>query len=180
MLPYPGYYGPMTARILSVALSLAFLAVLPTLAADIYLVRHAEKVKDDSKDPALTEVGYQRAANLADMLGSAGITKIYSSDYTRTRDTAAPLAEHLGLELQIYDPKALEPFATELLKLQENALVVGHSNTTPELAELMGGDGGTPIVEDWEYDRLYLLQTENGKVTHTILLHLPPATTPPQ
>ena len=170
----------MTARILSIALSLAFLTVLPTHSADIYLVRHAEKVTAASKDPALTEIGTHRARNLADVLRSAGITKIYSSDYTRTRDTAAPLAEHLGLELQIYDPKALEPFATELLELQENALVVGHSNTTPELAEMMGGDGGTPIVEGWEYDRLYLLQTENGKVTRTILLHLPPATTPPQ
>ena len=170
----------MTARIFSVALSLAFLTVLPTPAAEIYLVRHAEKVTEASKDPALTEIGSQRAQNLADVLRSAGITKIYSSDYTRTRDTAAPLAEHLGLELQLYDPKALDSLAADLLRLTENALVVGHSNTTPELAKLMGGEGGTPIVEEWEYDRLYLLQTENGKVTRTMLLHLPPATTPPE
>ena len=59
-------------------------------------------------------------------------------------------------------------------------MVVGHSNTTPELVELMGGEGGEPIVESWEYDRLYLVQTENGKVTRTILLHLPPTTRSPQ
>jgi len=170
----------MIRKPLLFAFSLVLLVASSAFSAEIYLVRHAEKVKDDSKDPELTQVGHQRATNLADMLRSAGIKTIYSSDYTRTRDTAAPLAEHLGLELQIYDPKALEPFATALLELQENALVIGHSNTTPELAELMGGDGGTPIVEEWEYARLYLLPTENGKVTRTILLHLPPATTPPQ
>jgi phosphohistidine phosphatase SixA len=156
------------------------LTTLPVLAADIFLVRHAEKVKDESKDPALTEIGEQRAENLAVVLNSAGIERIYSSDYTRTRDTAAPLAQALNLNIELYDPKTLEPFAARLLELEGNALVVGHSNTTPELAELMGGDGGTPIVEEWEYDRLYLLQTESGQVTRTILLHLPPGTSPPQ
>ena len=160
-------------------LALTLLIPLSLPAADIYLVRHAEKVQDDSEDPDLTQTGRQRAANLAVVLKSAGIEKIYSSDYKRTRETAAPLAEGLGLEVGIYDPKALESFAERLMALEVNALVVGHSNTTPELAELMGGDGGTPIVEDWEYDRLYLLQTENGHVTGTILLHVPPATSPP-
>lgn len=162
------------------SLALALPGTAPLTAADIYLVRHAEKVNDGSQDPALTEVGRQRATNLAEMLRSAAIDKIFSSDYTRTRETAGPLAEYLGIDLEIYDPEALEPFAAQLLMLEENTLVVGHSNTTPELVELMGGDAGTPIVEEWEYDRLYLLQTENGKLTHTILLHLPPATTPPE
>lgn len=170
----------MNSTIAPIALSLVLLTVLPVDAADIYLVRHAEKVEDGSRDPALTAVGHQRAENLAVVLRSAGIETVYSSDYARTRDTAKPLAEMLGLEIEIYDPKALELLAPDLLKLEGNALVVGHSNTTPELAELMGGNGGTPIVEGWEYDRLYLVQTENGKVTRTILLHLPPATTPPQ
>ena len=34
-------------------------------------------------------------------------------------------------------------------------LVVGHSNTTPPLVELFGGDAGPPIDEASEYDRLY-------------------------
>ena len=159
---------------------LLLLTTLPVLAADIYLVRHAEKVKDDSKDPALTDIGEQRAENLAVVLKGAGVERIYSSDYIRTRNTATPLAKVLDLDIELYDPKTLEPFAAQLLELESNALVVGHSNTTPELAELMGGDGGTPIVEEWEYDRLYLLQTESGQVIRTILLHLPPGTSPPQ
>lgn len=170
----------MTLKSISLAVAIVLLLSLPALAADIYLVRHAEKVKDDSKDPDLTDLGKLRAANLAVVLKSAGIERIYSSDYKRTRDTASPLAKALDLEVELYDPKTLEPLASRLLKLEGNALIIGHSNTTPELAKLMGGDGGTPIVEEWEYDRLYLLQTENGQVTRTILLHLPPATTPPQ
>jgi broad specificity phosphatase PhoE len=170
----------MTAKTLFFIFGLVLLTALPGLAADIYLVRHAEKVRDGSKDPALTELGQERARNLAVMLRSAGIERIFSSDFDRTRATAAPLAITLGLTVEIYDPVSLQPFAQRLVELEQNSLVVGHSNTTPELAELMGGDGGEPIVEAWEYDRLYLLQTENGRVARTILLNIPPRTSPPR
>ena len=56
----------------------------------IYLVRHAEKLAGD--DPSLTPEGAARAELLAETLGDAGIVRIYSTDYARTRGTAAPLA----------------------------------------------------------------------------------------
>ena len=40
--------------------------------------------------------------------------------------------------------------------------MVGHSNTTPQLAELLGADPGEPIVEANEYDRLYVIQRKDG------------------
>jgi hypothetical protein len=69
----------------------------PDTAADVpesvfFLVRHAEKV-DDSEDPPLSEVGHQRAQTLVSLLRDARIERIYSSDFVRTRDTAAPLIE---------------------------------------------------------------------------------------
>ncbi|MEO1641906.1 MAG: phosphoglycerate mutase family protein [Pseudomonadota bacterium] len=116
----------------------------------IYLVRHAEKVTDgdamlveDPKDPPLTADGQARSEALADILGEAGITQIWSTDTIRTRKTAAPLAEQLGLEVELYDASELERFAALLLERPgESVLVVGHSNTTPQLVETLGGDGG--------------------------------------
>ena len=163
----------------SVALPVLFLmSALPSLAADIYLVRHAEKQVDASKDPTLTADGTQRADDLAVLLKSAGIERVFSTDYNRTRMTAQPTAGNAGVEVETYDPDTLEILAGRLLQLEVNALVVGHSNTTPELVDLMGGEGGPPIVEEWEYDRVYLVQTEAGRVTRTILLHLPPSKVP--
>ena len=170
----------MTTKITPIILALALVATHPALAADIYLVRHAEKELDGSEDPDLTQTGKHRAANLSVMLKSAEIERIFSTDYQRTRDTAAPVAEVAGVEMELYDPDALEALAGQLLDLEKNALVVGHSNTTTDLVTRLGGDAGSAIVEEWEYDRLYLLQTENGNVTRTILLHLPPDTTAPQ
>ncbi len=133
-----------------------------------FLVRHAEKV-DDSEDPPLSEVGHQRAQTLASLLRDARIERIYSSDLVRTRDTAAPLMEDLGIELSLYDPGNLEELVKELLLVPGRYLVVGHGNTTPELARLLGAEPGSDIAHN-EYDRLYVLVRRPGFGTTETLL----------
>lgn len=154
------------------ALSLSACQLLPQGdTGTAYLVRHAEKVTDgdgmivaDPKDPPLTKEGRARAVQLADLLKDAGITAIWSSDYTRTRETAAPLARELGLEVQVYDPRDLEALAATLRSTpKQTVLVVGHSNTTPQLSEALGGDSGAPIDETSEYDRLYVVDLKSGE-----------------
>lgn len=139
--------------------------------ATFYLVRHAEK-KLTGDDPELSSAGYARAKALASTLSGAKLDGIYSTDTRRTRDTAAPTLAQTGLSLQLYDGRALTEFANELLTLEGNYLVVGHSNTTPQLAEALGGEGGDPIVEADEYDRLYVL-TRSGGVIITELRRFP-------
>ena len=136
--------------------------------ATYYLVRHAEKTKDKT-DPALTEAGAQRAQGLAVRLNNVPLKKIYSSDYTRTRDTAAPIATAMGLDVILYDPRDLEGLSTRLLTETGPILVVGHSNTTPELSQLLGGDAGAPIIEATEYDRLYILKRYGSDVSGDIV-----------
>lgn len=142
----------------------------------VYLVRHAEKL-DDSADPPLTEAGLIRARLLGAMLQDAGVTRILSSDYQRTRDTASPLAERIGLEVEIYDPRALDEVAQRIRSEAGRYLVSGHSNTTPALVERLGGDPGEPMREADEYDRLYVL-TVGARATTTVLLRYgsPPGT----
>lgn len=139
--------------------------------ATAYLVRHAEKLTGDAlndlpdpRDPPLTLAGQERAEALADLLASAEITRIWSTDTTRTRDTAQPLADRLGIEVEIYDASDLTAFAAQLTQeTSGNALVVGHSNTTPGLADALGADPGAPIVEATEYDRLYVIDLRTGQ-----------------
>ena len=126
----------------------------------IYLVRHAEKQAGD--DPSLTGAGLERAEVLGEILSNAGVEKIWSSDYRRTRETAAPLATRLGLDVEIYDASDLSSLADRLTTEGLTALVVGHSNTTPQLAELLGAAPGEPIVEANEYDRLYVIERKDG------------------
>ncbi len=62
----------------------------------IFIVRHAEKA-DATKDTDLSEAGRSRADILAKTLRDAGITAIYTSEFKRTQETAAPLAKALGI-----------------------------------------------------------------------------------
>lgn len=142
---------------------LCALAATLTLAAcpknpaptEIYLVRHAEKLTGD--DPALSPAGIARADALAERLRYVSLTDIYTTDYKRTRDTAAPIARQAGLEPRLYDPRRLQEFAETLRKTKGRILVVGHSNTTPQLVELLGGDPVSQIDEASEYDRFYIV-----------------------
>lgn len=130
----------------------------------IYLVRHAERAEDGTADPPISGAGEARAALLAHVLGDAGITRVLSTDYRRTRSTAEPLADRLGLAVEAYDPRDLVGLAAAL-RTGSRTLVVGHSNTTPELVAALGGDPGTPAGEP-EYDRLYVVTLiHDGAVT---------------
>jgi len=135
--------------------------------ATYYLVRHAEKTTE-KPDPALTTEGQKRAQALAERLSDVSLTAIYSSDYHRTRDTAMPVATSQDLDVVIYDPRSLENFAKVLLAQKGQILVIGHSNTTPRLSVLLGGEAGPPIVEATEYDRLYVLRRRGANVRSQI------------
>ena len=135
----------------------------------LYLVRHAEKQSDGSRDPALTEIGKNRSEQLAVWFQDKGITDIWSSDYKRTRNTAMPLVTGLGLELSIYDPGNLPGLAKKLRQQQHTALIVGHSNTTPELARLLC-DCFVEDMDESEYDRLIVISI-SGSNTEVTTLH---------
>lgn len=139
----------------------------------VFLARHAEPVypppEDAPRDPQLNAMGQDRADALARLLSSESITRVFSTDYHRTRETAAPVAAAHGLAVESYDPTDLPGFAALLRAMPGRHVVVGHSNTTPELVALLGGDPGAPIDESIEFDRLYALTISADQVT-TVLL----------
>jgi broad specificity phosphatase PhoE len=171
----------MNRRTLVAALVLATLAsLLPArLAAQdasvVFLVRHAEKATEPPTDPPLTPAGLARARALAELLADARLDAVWSTDYRRTRETAAPVADRAGLEVRLYEPGELEALAETLRMEGGRALVVGHSNTTWELVRLLGGDPGSTIDEAAEYDRLYVLVgAEGGPLTTLLRFGAPP------
>ncbi len=146
---------------------LACCLATPVFAADdvftLYLVRHAEKQADGSRDPDLTEAGQHRAQQLAAWLKGKSIEDVWSSDYQRTRSTAGPLAGELGLELNIYDPRNQPTLVGHLLGRQSTAMVVGHSNTIPELARQLC-ECEIADMDESEYDRLIVISIDDAQV----------------
>jgi len=132
----------------------------------LYLVRHAEK-QADTKNPPLTECGKERAKQLATLLSTTNIQAIYSTSYQRTMSTAVPLSNKLNIAIKNYDPRQLEQFALHLKQQKEHALIVGHSNTTPQLTQLLSSQQVAPLSEN-DYRAFYQVNFREGKPQLTI------------
>ncbi len=138
-------------------------------ATTFILIRHAEKVADGSKNPVLTSEGEARAEHLLEMFIKADLTAIYSTDFNRTRMTVEPLAKMKGVEVQNYDWKNQEELLKKLLEENEGGaiIIVGHSNTTPYLANLLVGKKVLNPFQDDDYGNLLIITTTkvgNGKM----------------
>lgn len=134
--------------------ALVFCAPLPGRAQEVlFLVRHAEKV-DNSKDAALSPAGQARAKALALTLRDAGVSSIYATQYQRTKATAQPLAEALKLHVHLHPADDTAGLVALLHKERGRALVVGHSNTLPEIAAAYGVKLS---IEDDQYDGLFMI-----------------------
>ena len=112
------------------------------------MVRHLNTPAGE-RDPDLTARGAARR-DRARRPGSAREPPraIYVSDFRRTRQTAAPLAARLGL-----DPDRLRPSrhagADRAGPRQPGpVLIVGHSNTVPDIVEQLGGTRPGPLVHE--------------------------------
>lgn len=106
--------------------------------AAVFVVRHLN-TPEGERDPDLLPEGRANAVRLAERLGDAGIAAIYVSDFRRTRQTAGPLAERLGLTPLLYDPRDTPALVARVRAGPLPALVVGHSNTVPDIVEQLGG-----------------------------------------
>ena len=122
--------------------------------ATFVIVRHAEKT-DAAGDPALTDEGHARAEALAQSLEGQPLVAVYATAYQRTQQTAAPTAARHGLDVTTYDAKQPAGEFADTLRARHHSgtvLVVGHSNTAPDIAAALCGCTVAPMPET-EYGR---------------------------
>ncbi|WP_421973219.1 SixA phosphatase family protein [Pseudoalteromonas sp. SSM20] len=121
------------------------------------LLRHAEK--KEGPNPSLTEAGQARAERLVTLLKDYDIKHIFSSNYNRTLETAKPLSDKLGITVTHYNPRQLSALAAQLSTLKGNIVIVGHSNTTPEMVKLLSGqDVG---VSESEFHKVFVVKEKS-------------------
>lgn len=147
----------------------------------VFLIRHAERADEPRQDPPLTEKGTARSQDLARLLSAAGIKAIYTSQYARTKLTAEPLAKQLGitptalsLKLNPSNPRQIAEESTKetvdkiLSHGGGSVLVVGHSNSIPDVIKMLGADAA-PTIDEKKFDDLFVVTVYGkgkAKVTH--------------
>lgn len=112
-----------------------------------YVMRHLNTPAGE-RDPDLLPEGQRAAAALAAWFGREWPRAIYVSDFRRTRQTAAPLAARLGLTPIVYDPADTPGLVARVRAGPHPALIVGHSNTVPEIVAQLGGTRPAPLVHE--------------------------------
>ena len=144
----------------------------------VIFVRHAEKATLPTEDPGLSEAGQRRAAELArqlvdaDVVPGVGVDAVYSTSYRRSVETAKPVADALDLPVLMYDASDTAAIIEAIVKEYKGKiiLVVGHSNTVPEMIANMGASKNVPEISEDEYDNIYLVTIPWFGKTKTIRL----------
>ena len=169
-------------------LSLVALLVVPLTATQddfkpvtVFLVRHAEKEDEPRQDPPLKKEGVARSQELAKLLGATGIKTIITSQFARTKQTAEPLAAKLNLTpvsislrsnptnpRQIAEESTTEVVNKILERSGESVLLVGHSNSVPDVIKMLGGDT-VPTIDERQFNNLFIVTVYakgKAKVVH--------------
>jgi phosphohistidine phosphatase SixA len=135
----------------------------------VILVRHAERGDAPREDPPLNEAGLARSQKLATLLAGAGVKAIYASQFARTKQTAEPLAKQLGLTITPITLQSKQSNPREVSEQSirqivdkiteragETALVIGHSNSVPDVIRMLGGDA-VPTIDEKKFDDLFIV-----------------------
>jgi probable phosphoglycerate mutase len=121
------------------------------------IVRHAEKdTTAGASDPPLTAAGEARARALARVLADARVTRIYATPTRRAMRTGEPLARAIGDSVRVVDGTAELMRRLRTHQAGDVVVVIGHSNTVPEIAKGLCGDS-VPAFRDDEFDRMLVI-----------------------
>jgi 2,3-bisphosphoglycerate-dependent phosphoglycerate mutase len=140
----------------------------------IIITRHAEK-ENGGSDPDLSAAGKARAAQLAALLKDVPVTKLLSTPYKRTRQTLEPIATTRGLTIDPYDAsklQGLQELAKTLKESKDQTIVIaGHSNSAPELVNLLLNDQKYSQLSEDDFSKIWLLTLQSGNVISCVMLN---------
>ena len=125
----------------------------------VIIVRHAEKIIDpNNPDVDLSSAGQARAQEIAREFGDSGINAVYATQYKRTQETVKPLADKLGLRVNVINSKNTADLLAQIRSQNsgQTVFIAGHNNTVPEIIEALGGPK-YPTIPETEYDNLFIV-----------------------
>jgi phosphohistidine phosphatase SixA len=136
----------------------------------VVIVRHGEKATNGATDPELSSAGRARADALARILKDSGITAIFTTEFKRTQETAAPTAISAHVTPTVVPGKDTAALVAKLHQLKGNALVGGHGDPIPNIIKALGIN--VPInIPDADYSELLIVTL--GDKPQLFRLHYP-------
>jgi broad specificity phosphatase PhoE len=154
----------VVTRFLLLILALGITSAAPP-PGDFYVMRHLER-DSTGADPALNVQGRRNAEALVAWFASRPLpVAIYVSATRRARETAAPLAARLGLTMKEYAPLDLEGLIARAKAEKGPVLIVGHSNTVPDIVARLSG-ARPPAIPEEEYGDIWRVSGPGPATAH--------------
>ncbi len=139
----------------------------------LFVVRHAEKlIEEGNSNPDLSPTGTARAVHLGELLRPIKLSKTLTTNTLRTIATADPARNMQGgIPIETYAPDRQPMVLNEILRTEKGhfLLVVGHSNTVPELLNYLSGTKNYTEIPAQKFDDLYIVTVKNignAKIFH--------------
>ena len=144
----------------------------------VHVVRHAD-AGNGHEDRELNESGARRADRIAEHLGEAGVTRILTSRYPRCLQTVTPLADRLGLTVEVREELAEEADVDDAWSLLEGlvgveAVVCSHGNIISPLLDRVLRRGAA-IEGEWSCHKgsVWTLEPDGERPFGRAVLTLP-------
>lgn len=138
----------------------------------LFCVRHAEKVKDGSKDPDLLPEGQERAKRLGRILADVRLDRVCTTTFKRTIQTgeAVKNAAPNNPSLETYPPDSQDVWLESVLAGGggKKYLAVGHQNTVPQLLNHLTGRFEFQNINEEEFGKLYIAITRGIGATEVV------------
>lgn len=134
--------------------SMTYFRKKPRKTTKVFIVRHAEKA-GQSGDPPLTTIGEKRAETLARILDKSGVSVVFSTNATRTRETVNNYADPRRIRIQLYGSITQLVNVITSRHTGKNILVAGHSDTVPATIRALGV-GSAPEIGN-EFNNLFIV-----------------------
>lgn len=140
----------------------------------VILVRHAETVASTTGDPDLSPDGEKRAALLgsfvADLLSGDKVDYLYAADTRRAQQTAAAVANHFKLPINLIAGSDWDSLATRIKRAHrgETVVVVGYATTIPGVVNQLSARSVT--LEEGEFDSIFVVVIPSPGQTRVLRL----------
>jgi 8-oxo-dGTP diphosphatase len=145
--------------------------------AQLYLVRHAKAGERRSWtgldiERPLSKQGWKQARFLAGRLADQSPTALLSSEYVRCVQTLEPLAERLGVPVQVEhrltEEEPIEPVLRLLAEADNGTVMCSHGDIIPATIEALkrtGTELRTPV--DWRKASVWVLKrSKTGSIVN--------------
>lgn len=136
---------------------------------EIYILRHTEKI-DNSEDPGLSTAGEKRALYWQKVLQYIDFDLILATNYKRNSETAEAIAQNFNTHIEFYHPMSFEVLEFISTVKGKKVLIIGHSNTIPDMANRILGESKYDPLSHKDYNKLILITiSENGNTSNSTL-----------